>query len=217
MIVKRIYFPGNTYIQNRLDFDNILSKHGLVWTKSAFKIYTNKDKKQLSSRIYNTSDNVHKFLAVHDVSDNSATFFYKTIGTGGNFLIDLNSFCASIGCVIDTKNGDYLNKIILRLNDYGDINISEDGDIKKEKGKDNKSLNDFKLGTFDINVRRLARRQLMKYIIAYGESLRRRGISIKIALYFKRKDIHNSVRWALESQLLRPKGRSLHLRMQRKS
>ena len=202
MIVKRIYFPGNTYIQNKEGFENILSKHGLSWIKSAFKIYTNKDKKQLSSRIYNTSDNVHKILAVHDVGDNSATFFYKTIGSGGNFLIDLNSFCIGIGCTVDTKDEEYLNNIILRLHDYGDINILEDGDVKKEKGQDITRLNDFKLGVFDIKVRSIARRQLMRYMVTYGESLRRRGIGIKTALHFKKKDIRDNVRWSLENKFL---------------
>ncbi len=202
MIVKRIYFPGNTYIQNKSGFENILSKHGLLWTKSAFKIYTNKDKKQLSSRIYNTSDNVHKILAVHDVGDNSATFFYKTIGSGGNFLIDLNSFCIGIGCIVDTKDEEYLNNIILRLHDYGDINISEDGDIKKEKVENITRLGDFKLSVFDIKMRRFVRRKLMRYIISYGESLRRRGIGIKIALRFKKEDVRNNVRWALENKFL---------------
>lgn len=202
MIVKRIYFPENTYIQNKAGFENILSRHGLLWTKSAFKTYTNKDKKQLSSRIYNTSDNVHKMLAVHDVDGMSATFFYKTVGSGGNFLIDLNSFCIGIGCVVDTKNEEYLNNIILRLHEYGDINVPEDEEAKKEKGEDITRLNDFKLSTFDIKVRRLARRQLIRYMITYGESLRRKGIGVKVALHFKKKDTHSNIRWALENKFL---------------
>lgn len=202
MIVKRIYFPGNTYIQNREGFERILSKHGLLWIKSAFKIFTNKDKKQLSSRIYNTSDNVHKMLAVHDVGGESATFFYKTTGSGGNFLIDLNSFCVGIGCTIDTKDEEYMNNIILRLHNYGDINMPEDGDVKKEKVENITRLGDFKLSVSDIKMRRFVRRQLVRHIISYGESLRRRGIGIKIALRFKKEDVRNNVRWALENKFL---------------
>lgn len=202
MIVKRIYFPGNIYSQNKSGFEKILSKHGLLWTKSAFQTHISKNRKKLMSRIYNTSDNVHKILCIYEGNDKPATFFYKTTGSGGNFLIDLISFCIGLGCVIDTKNEEYLNNIILRLYTYGDINIPEDKEAKKEKGQDSTKLNDFKLRAFDINLRRSVRRQLMRYIIANGGSLRRRGISIKIASSFKKKDICSNVRWALENKFL---------------
>lgn len=203
MIVKRIYFPGSTYGQNKENFKKILTKYGLVWAKSAYQTHTSKDGKRLTSGIYYTPDQAHKILCIYEGDDKPAIFFYKTNGSGGNFLIDINSFCLGIGCEIDTKDEEYINNITLRLHDYGDINIPED--LKKEKKKDEEKdtgstkLSDFKIRAIDLKIRMNVRKSLRRYIVNYGESLRRRGINIKVALRFKKRDVERDVMWALEN------------------
>ena len=208
MIVKRIYFPNDIYSKNRVNFESMLRNHGLLW--GGAKVCTNKEEKRLLYGICGTTDNTHKVLYVFEGQNKPATLFYKTTGSGGNFLIDLNSFCTSLGCVIDTKSEDYMGDILLRLDKYGDINIPEESDargkindnVKKEKGEDSRKLGDFKLTVIDIKVRILTRRYLRRYLTNYGESLRRRGIGIKVALFFKKRDIERDVRWALQNNWL---------------
>lgn len=210
MIIKRIYFPGSTYSQNKTEFKNILVKYSFLWNKSAYQAYTGKDGRQIMSGIYYTNDQIHKILCIYEGDNKPATFFYKTIGSGGNFLIDINSFCLGLKCIIDDKNEEYMNNITLRLHDYEDINITEE--IKKEKekekagekagerekGKDSKK-GEFKISAFDIKVRSIARKYMRRYIIDNGEYLIRRGISIKVVSLFKKKDIQDNVRWELEN------------------
>lgn len=207
MIIKRIYFPDNIYAQNMVGFKNILTKYSLLWIKS--EIYSGIDGRQIMSGIYYTSDNIHRILCIYEGENKPVTFFYKTVGSGGNFLIDLNSFCASIGCIIDIKDEEYMNNIILRLHDHEDINIFEEikkernKEIKKkrekEKGDDSKKLDEFKISASDIKIRGTIKKHIRRYIIDNGELLRRRGISIKVALLFKKKDIQSNVRWGLEN------------------
>ena len=208
MIIKRIYFPGNTYGQNNIVFKNILAKHGLIWAKSALQTYTSEDGKTIRSGIYYTPDQIHKLLCIYEGNDKPATFFYKTVGTGGNFLIDINSFCSGLGCIIDNKNEEYMNNITLRLHDHKSIDIFEE--IKKEREKDfekdgSKRLNNEKkkLSFSDIKMRMIVRRFIRRYIIDSGDSLRKRGISVEVALFFKKKDLCESVRWASEKWVYR--------------
>ncbi len=220
MIIKRIYFPGSIYSQNNVGFKGVLTRHGLVWVKSALSTYTSKDNKQIMSGIYYTPDKdpADKILCIYEGNNKPATFFYKTLGTGGNFLIDLNSFCKNIGCIIDDKKEEYMNNIVLMLNDHKNIDILEDirkereKDIKKDiekgnkndNGKDTKNIK--KLSISDIKTRIVARRCIRRYIIDKGDSLGRRGISIEVALFFMKKDLYNDARWALENGFYKSRG-----------
>ncbi len=209
MIIKRIYFPGSIYSQNNVRFKGLLAKHGLVWVKSAHSTYVSKDNKQIMSGIYYTPEKepADKILCIYEGNNNPATFFYKTLGTGGNFLIDLNSFCKSIGCIIDDKKEEYMNNIVLMLNDHKNIDIP--GDIRKEREKEKekerekekekeKEKDIKKLSISDIKTRIVVRRCIRRYIIDKGESLRSRGIGVEVALFFKKKDLYDDVRWALD-------------------
>jgi len=185
-------------------FKGLLAKHGLVWAKSALSTYVSKDNKQIMSGIYYTPDKepADKVLCIYEGNNNPATFFYKTLGTGGNFLIDLNSFCKSIGCIIDDKKEEYMNNIVLMLHDHKNIDIL--GDIRKdrEKEKEKDVKKDIKkLSISDIKTRIVARRCIRRYIIDKGESLRSRGIGVDVALFFKKKDLYDDVRWALGNGL----------------
>ena len=181
----------------------MLKNHGLLW--GGAKVYTNEEGKRVLSGICGTTDNIHKILYVFEGQNKPATLFYKTVGSGGNFLIDLNSFCAGIGCVIDTKSEDYISDITHRLDKHGDINIPEEvrdkinDRVKKEKGDDSRKLGDFKLTVIDIKTRIFTRRYLRRYLINYGESLRRRGIGMKVAILFKKRDIERDVRLSLQN------------------
>jgi hypothetical protein len=201
MIIKRIYFPGSIYSQNKAAFKNILTKYRLLWNKSAFQTYVGKDGRHIMSGIYYTDDQVHKILCIYEGDNKPTTFLYKTVGSGGNFLIDINSFCTGLGCIIDIKDEEYINNIILKLHDHESINILEE--IKKEREKDkhknNKKLEEFKINAFDLKLRGIVRKYIRRYIIDNGESLKRRGIGIKVALFFKKKDIQSNVRWGLEN------------------
>lgn len=209
MIIKRIYFPGSIYSQNNVGFKNILAKHGLVWVKSALSTYTSKDNKQIMSGIYYTPDKdpADKILCIYEGNNKPATFFYKTLGTGGNFLIDLNSFCKSIGCIIDDKKEEYMNNIVLMLNDHKNIDILEDirkdreKEIEKDREKDKEKCtkNTKKLSIFDIKTRMTTRRFIKRYITDNGGYLRRRGINVEVALFFKKKDLYDGARWVLEN------------------
>ncbi len=82
LIVKKIYFPGNLYSQNKDNFKKVIVEFGLLWAKSSMRTHTNKEGKSLMSGIYYSPDQVHKILAIYQGTDKPATFFYKTIGSG---------------------------------------------------------------------------------------------------------------------------------------
>jgi len=121
MIIKRIYFPGNVYNQNNIGFKNILAKYGLLGTRSTLQIYPSKDGRQIIYDTYQTNDStnniINKILCIYEGDNKPVTLFYKSTGSGGNFLIDIHSFCTNIGCIIDTKNEEYINNIISKTKD----------------------------------------------------------------------------------------------------
>lgn len=191
LIVKKIYFPGNLYSQNKDKFKKVLTEFGLLWAKSAMRTHTNKEGKQMMSGIYYSPDQTHKLLCIYEGTDKPATFFYKTTGSGGLFLLNLIQFCTVLGCVIEDKNDEYMQKVVMQLDSYGDINVGE----KKEYAK----LGDFEKKAFDEKVKKVIDEILEKYIADCGESFVRRGISIETVKFFKRKDLEQSAPWAIEN------------------
>ncbi len=184
--------------------------------KSTIQTYIDDNGKKIMYGTYNTLDKGQKLLYMYEEDYKHTTFFYKTTGSGGNFLIDINSFCKNKGCIIDNKNEVYINDIALKLHDHKTINLFEE--IKKEREnqfekfekdrerefeeikKDREREFEIKkLSISDINRRIIIRRFLRRYIVDNGESLRRRGINVKVALFFKKKDLYNNVIWTLEN------------------
>ena len=198
MIVKRIYFRDAIYSHNEKEFKKFLKTFELLWYEPARKVHVNDQNEKLLTGIYISADQNKKIFAFYEGYEKPATMIVKTLGSGGNLLIDLNSLCLKIGCTIEDKSEQYLDDVLLRLKNFRDINIPEEVKIEKEKGGDSKTLEEFKLTALDIKVRRLARRYLRRYLINFGESLRRRGISMKVVSHFKKSDVKNSVRWGLE-------------------
>lgn len=190
LIVKKIYFPGNLYSQNKDKFKKVLTEFGLSWAKSAMRTHTNKEGKQMMSGIYYSPDQVHKILCIYEGTDKPATFFYKTTGSGGLFLLNLIQFCTVLGCVIEDKNEEYMQKVVMQLDGYGDINVEE----KKVYAQ----LSDFEKKAFDEKVKKAIDEILARYTVDCEEYFKRRGISMETALFFKRKDLEQSVPWAIE-------------------
>lgn len=191
LIVKKIYFPINLYSQNKDRFKKVLTEFGLLWAKSSMRTHTNKEGKSLMSGIYYSPDQIHKILCIYEGTDKPATFFYKTTGSGGLFLLNLIQFCTALGCVIEDKNDEYMQKVVMQLDSYGDINIEE----KKEYAR----LSDFEKNAFDEKVEKVIDKILNEYITYYDESFQKRGISIETVKFFKRKDLEQSVPWAIEN------------------
>ena len=209
MIIKRIYFPDATYSHNENEFKRFIKTFGLSWYESAKKVYVNANNVKLLTGIYISADQNRRIFAFYEGYEKPVTMIVKILGSGGNFLIDLNMLCSKIGCNIDDRDKQYLEDLLLRLKNFGDIGISEDADTyigkEKDKGKggNNKKLEDFKLSAFDIKIRRLVRRHIMRFLINCGESSKRRGISMKVMSHFKKEDIKNNITWGLENGWIR--------------
>lgn len=202
MIVKRIYFPDATYSKNENEFKKILETFELSWQKSIRKVYENDKKVKLLTGIYISPDKNKRMFAFYEGYGKPATFVVKILGGGGNFLIDLNSLCHNAGCVIEDSDERYIEDIILRLKNFGDISLPEDikkRKIEKENGEDNTILKKSKMNFFNIRLVRIVRRHLRRYVTNNGKSLRRRGISIKVARFFKKKQTQSDIIWALEN------------------
>lgn len=211
MIVKRIYFPDATYNQNEKEFLKILETFELSWQESIKKVYENDKKVKLLTGIYMSPDKNKRIFAFYEGYNKPATLIVKILGGGGNFLIDLNSLCYNSGCILEDRDGQYIEDVLLRLKNFRDIDIP--GDIKKrkegdkEKGEDNVTLTNRKISFFDIKVRGIVRRYLRRYAIDNGKSLRRRGIGIKVVRLFKKKEMQNDIIWALENGWIEQKKR----------
>ncbi len=202
MIIKRIYFPNATYQQNEKEFLKMLSTFEISWYKPASQMHVNDKQVKLLSGIYISKDQNKKIFAFFEGNGKPATMIVKISSGGGNFLIDLNSFCNSTGCTIEDKDEKYLNSILMRLKEFKDINLPDEcGENRgyRDRSDGNKKLTDFKIGTFDIKLRRMTRSRLKRHVITYGNSLLSRGVSIKVASYFKKRFIKEDVRWALEN------------------
>jgi hypothetical protein len=207
MIVKRIYFPGDTYSKNENDFKKILETFELSWQKPLRKVYKNDKKAKLLTGIYISPDKNKRMFAFYEGYEKPATFIVKILNGGGNFLIDLNSLCHNTGCIVEDRDERYIEDVLLRLKDFGDINLPEDispEDTKKRKGEkeneeDCKILKKGNMSFFDIKLVRTVRRHIRRYVVDNGKSLRRRGISIKVAKLFKKKQIRSDIIWASEN------------------
>ena len=211
MIVKRIYFPDATYSKNENEFRKILETFELSWQESIRKVYENDKKAKLLTGIYISPDKSKRIFAFYEGHEKPATFIVKILSGGGNFLIDLNSLCHSAGCIIEDRDERYIEDVLLRLKNFGDINLPEDIKKKKDEDKtnreDGKILKKCEMNFFDIELIGIVRRHLRRYSINNGKSLRRRGISMKVARLFKKKQVRNDAIWALENGWIEKKKR----------
>lgn len=211
MIVKRIYFPDAVYSKNEGEFKKILETFELLWQDSIKKVYENAKKQKLLSGIYISPDKNKRIFAFYEGHNKPATFIVKILSGGGNFLIDLNSLCHNAGCIIEDRDEIYIGNILLRLKNFGDINLPEDvkkrKDEDKENGEDYSKVKKRKMSFFDIRLMGIVRRHLRRYVLNNGKSLRRRGISIKVAIFFKKKQAKNDAIWALENGWIEQKKR----------
>lgn len=201
MIIKRIYFPDDMYSKNENEFLKILKIFELSWQESIKKVYKNDKNVKLLTGIYLSPDKNRRIFAFYEGYEKPATFIVKILGGGGNFLIDLNSFCHNAGCILEDRDEQYVETVLSRLKNFGDIDVPgevkkrKDGD--KEKGENSRTL--AKVTLFDIKLRRVVRKCLRRYIINNGKSLIRRGIGIKIVRLFKKKQVQNNIIWKLEN------------------
>lgn len=195
MIIKKIYFSGNTYKQNEKEFIRMLNTFDISWYKPAEKMYVNNKQIKLLSGIFLSKDQNKKIFAFFEGNEKPATMIIKISGGGGNFLIDINSFCHSAGCIIEDKDEKYLNNILSRLKEFGDIKVENIGSI--ENVKNNKRLADFDIST--LVSRRIVRSIMRRYVLSYGKYFLDRGISIKVVLSFKKRFFEEDVGWALEN------------------
>ena len=196
IIVKRIYFPGDTYSkkENQTGFKKILAKYGLAWYKQMMRTYTSKEGVGVLTGMYVSADQNKKAFCIYEGTNKPTTAIIKIIGSGGNFLIDIGSFCHGIGCIIEDKDELFVNNTLLTLQEKGEIYVEK----KLETGK----LEDYE-NIFEEKVKKLVEEYTQKYIDAYKDTLERRGISLETALFFKKKEIEETVRWSLEKRLIK--------------
>jgi len=196
IIVKRIYFPGDTYSkkENQTGFKKILAKYGLAWYKPMMRTYTSKEGVRVLTGMYVSADQNKKVFCIYEGTNNPTTVIVKIMGSGGNFTIDLNSFCHGIGCVIEDKDELFVNNTLLTLQEKGEIYV--------EKKLEATKIEDYEK-IFEEKVKKLVEEYTQKYIDAYKDTLERQGISLKTALFFKKKEIEEGVRWGLESGFIK--------------
>jgi len=198
-IIKRIYFPGDTYSkkENQTEFKKILAAHGLVWVRHAMKTYPRKDGTALLTGMYASGDGKKKVFCIYEGTNKPMTAIVKIMGTGGNFLISLNSYCHKVGCVVEDKNEDYANKVILELQEKGEIYV--------EKKMETKSLEEIQR-EYEEKVEKRINDEVEKFINAnrfvydtYCECLFwRKGLSTGFIRKFRRMEIEKYVRQAIE-------------------
>lgn len=190
IIVKRIYFPGDIYSkkENQKGFKNIIAKYGLSWHRPMMRTYTNKDGISVLTGIYVSADQNKKVFCIYEGTNKPTTAIVKIMGSGGNFLIDITSFCHGIGCIIEDKDELFINNTLLSLQEKGDVYV--------EKKLEETKIEDYEK-KFEERVKQLVEENTQKYIDDYKETLERRGIDLKTAVFFKKKEIEESVRWGL--------------------
>ena len=196
IIVKRIYFPGDTYSkkENQKEFKNIISKYGLSWHRPMMKTYTNREGVSVLTGMYASADQNKKVFCIYEGTNKPTTVIVKIMGSGGNFLIDLGSFAHRIGCMVEDKDELFVNNTLLALQEKGEVYVEK----KLETGK----LEDYEK-IFEEKVKKLVEEYTQKYIDTYKDTLERRGISLETALFFKKKEIEEGVRWGLESGFIK--------------
>jgi len=190
IIVRRIYFPGDIYSkkENQKGFKNIIAKYGLSWHRPMMRTYTNKEGISILSGMYVSVDQNKKVFCIYEGTNKPTTAIVKIMGSGGNFLIDITSFCHSIGCIIEDKDELFINNTLLSLQEKGEIYV--------EKKLEETKIEDYEK-KFEERVKQLVEEHTQKYIEDYKDILERRGVSLKTALFFKKKEIEEGVRWDL--------------------
>ena len=196
VIVKRIYFPEDTYSkkENQKGFKNIIAKYGLSWYRPMMKTYTSKEGVSVLTGMYASDDQNKKVFCIYEGTNKPTTAIVKIMGSGGNFIIDLNSFCHGIGCIIEDKDELFVNNTLLTLQEKGEIYV--------EKKLEATKIEDYEK-IFEEKVKKLVEEYTQKYIDDCKDALERRGISLEIALFFKKKEIEENVRWGLESGFIK--------------
>lgn len=196
VIVKKIYFPGDTYSkkENQKGFKNIIAKYGLSWYRPMMKTYTSKEGVSVLTGMYVSADQNKKVFCIYEGTNKPTTAIIKIMGSGGNFLIDLGSFCHNIGCIIEDKDELFVNNTLLTLQEKGEIYV--------EKKLEATKIEDYEK-IFEEKVKKLVEENIQKYIDDYKDTLARQGISLETALFFKKKEIEESVRWGLESGFIK--------------
>ena len=191
VIVKRIYFPGDTYSkkENQKEFKGIIAKYGLSWYRPMMKTYTSKEGVSVLTGMYVSTDQNKKVFCIYEGTNKPTTAIVKIMGSGGNFLIDLGSFAHRIGCTVEDKDELFVNNTLLTLQEKGEIYVEK----KLETGK----FEDYEK-IFEEKVKKFVEEYTQKYVDAYKDTLTRQGISLETALFFKKKEIEESDRWGLE-------------------
>ena len=196
IIVKRIYFPGDTYSQkeNQKEFKSIIAKYGLSWYRPMMRTYTSREGVSVLTGMYASTDQNKKVFCIYEGTNKPTTAIVKIMGSGGNFLIDLGGFAHRIGCTVEDKDELFVNNTLLTLQDKGEIYVEK----KLETGK----FEDYEK-MFEEKVKKLVEEYTQKYIDAYKDTLALQGISLETALFFKKKEIEESVRWGLETGFIK--------------
>lgn len=199
-IVKRIYFPGDAYSRNQVVFKKILAAHGLAWIRGMMKTYTSKTGGQLLTGMYATGDSSKKVFAIYEGTNKPMTAIVKIIGTGGNFLIDIGSFCHKVGCLIEDKDEMFVNKTMLVLQEGEGIYV--------EKKMENKTLEDIQREYEEKVAKRLdeaIERFVESHRFVYDDRCEslfwKRGLSEKFIRKFRRMEIEKDVRWSIENNI----------------
>lgn len=202
-IVKRMYFPGDKYSQkeNQKEFKKILATHGLSWVRSKMKSYSRKDGTALLTGMYASNDGNKKVFCIYEGTNKPMTAVIKLMGSGGLFLIDLNSFCNKIGCIIEDKDEAYANNILLTLQEKGEIYVEN----KMEK-VETKSIEEIQK-EYEEKIEKRINESVEEYIRVhrfvydtYCESLFwKRGLSEAFIRKFRRLEVEKDIRWAVEN------------------
>ncbi len=193
-IVKKIYFPGDTYSKNQNEFKKILANFGLSWIKGMMKSYVSRDGIKLLTGMYGSADQSKKVFCIYEGTNKPMTAIVKVIGTGGNFLIDIISFSNKVGCIIEDKDDIYSNNVILTLHEKGEIYVEKK--LEDEKIEDYEKI-------FEEKIQKYIDDRLKEYLDAYKESFEQRGVSISTVIFFKRKEIEEDVRRGIENGLIK--------------
>lgn len=197
LIVKRIYFPEDTYSNNQVEFKKILARYGLSWYRPMMKSYVSASGVTLLGGMYVSADQNKKMFCIYEGTNKPMTAVLKIIGSGGNFLIDLNSYCHKVGCIVEDKDETYVNNMLLSLQEKGEIYV--------EKKMDSKTLEDLQK-SFNEKVEKRLKEEIEKWIDAhkfiydtYCECLLwGKGISMDNIRKLRSMEIEKHVRWAVE-------------------
>lgn len=212
MVIKRIYFPNNIYSNaaNQTGFKSILKKFGLSWVSSSMKDYFGNDRKQLRTGTYVTESGDKKIFAIYEGSEKPATFIVKIIGSGGNFLLELNSFCHNIGCVIEDKNEAYINNVMLILHERGELYVEKTVEnttledlqrAQEEEARQQKEREEKIQKIIDDAVERFIEAHKFYYDDRCECLFWRRGLDIAFVRKFRRMEMERDIRRNYENEL----------------